>query len=185
MPEPEPTETELRERKGALLQLFDRMLPIVDGIADSFRFATLLGIALVAWVFSWMFYFADFKLVTSLVTLAVIVLPVLVLLRFWLGLEGLKKLPQTVEELVADTRGEIEERIAGIRNSGKKPGLVSSAGQLWELRSLAGEARRLLGSYVNIGTLLNPVSLVLGFLSLLFIPVLALAGLGLAVLALL
>ena len=64
-------------------------------------------------------------------------------------------------------------------------GLFSSAGRIWELRSLADEAGALLGSYVNIGSLVNPVSLVLGFLSLLFIPGLALTGLVLAVLVLL
>ena len=182
--QPEPTETEIRERKGALLGLFDRMLPIVDGIADSFRFATLFGLALVIWVFAWMVYFGGFELTTALLIVAVILVPILVLLRFWLGLEDLKKLPQTVEGLVSDARDEVRERVAGIRASEQKLGLMSSAGKLWELRSLADEAGQLLGSYVNIGSLVNPISLVLGFLSLLFIPGLALVGLGLAVLAL-
>lgn len=185
MAESKPTEIEVRNRKGALLSLFDRMLPIVDGIADSFRFATLLGLALVIWIFSWMCNFGGFKLTTALLTVAVIILPILVLLRFWLGLEDLKKLPQTVEDLVDDARDEVKERVAGIRSSEKKLGLIGSAGKIWELRSLADEAGQLLGSYVNIGSLVNPISLLLGFLSLLFIPGLALAGLGLAVLALL
>jgi ABC-type multidrug transport system fused ATPase/permease subunit len=184
MAETVPTETEIVERKGALLGLFDRMLPIVDGIADSFRFATLLGLALVIWVCVWMLYFGGFELTTALLVAVIIILPILVLLRFWLGLEDLKKLPQTVESLVSDARGEVRERVAGIRASEQKLGLISSAGKLWQLRSLADEARQLLGSYVNIGSLVNPVSLVLGFLSLLFIPGLALAGLALAVLAL-
>ena len=185
IPESKPTETEVRERKGALLNLFERMLPVVDGIADSFRLATLVGLVLVIWIFVWMIYFGGFRLTTALITLAVIILPILVLLRFWLGLEDVKKLPETVENLVSDARGEVEERVAGIRSSGKKLGLFSSAGRLWELRSLVNEAGALLGSYVNIGSLVNPVSLVLGFLSLLFIPGLAVTGLVLLVLVLL
>jgi hypothetical protein len=185
MPEARPTETEIRERKGALLKLFDRMLPIVDGIADSFRFATLVGLALVIWIVVWVYYFGGFGLTTALITLAVIILPILVLLRFWLGLEDLKKLPQTVENVVSDARDEIEERVAGIRSSEKKLGLFSSAGKIWELRSLVDEAGALLGSYVNIGSLVNPISLLLGFLSLLCIPGLALVASVLAVLALL
>ena len=185
MPEPKPTATEIRERKGALLKLFDRMLPIVDGIAASFRFATLLGLVLVIWVFIWMVYFGGFELSIALLAVAVILLPILVLLRFWLGLEDLKKLPQTVADLVSDARDEVTERVAGIRSTEKKLGLIGSAGKIWELRSLVGEAGELLGSYVNIGSMVNPVALILGFLSLLFIPGLALAGLGLAVLTLL
>lgn len=185
MPESKPTEAEIRERKGALLKLFDRMLPIVDGIADSFRFATLLGLVLVIWIFAWMFYFGGFDLATALLAVAVLILPILVLLRFWLGLEDLKKLPQTVAALVSDASNEVKERVASIRSSEKRLGLIGSARKIWELRSLVGEAGQLLGSYVNIGSMVNPISLILGFLSLLFIPGLALVGLGLAVLSLL
>jgi hypothetical protein len=184
MADPQPTTEELRERKGALLNLFERLLPVVDGIADSFRFATLLGLVLLVWVVIWMFHFGGFEVGTVLIAGAVMVLPVLVLSYFWWGLEGLKKLPETVAELVSDTRDEVREQVLSIRSAEKKVGLLGSAGRLWELRSIAGEARELLGSYVQISTLVNPVSLILGFLSLMFIGVLALTGVALAIAAL-
>ena len=184
MPDQHPTPGEIKSRKNALLGLFDRMLPVLDGIADSFRFATLLGLVLVVWVFVWMFRFSGFGLVAALLTTALISLPILVLLRFWLGLDSLKSLPQTVEELAEDARDEVRTHVAGIRGAEQKLGLLGSAGKLWELRSLIWEAQGLLGTYVNIGTLLNPVSLVLGFLSLLFIPGLALVAGVLVVLTL-
>jgi hypothetical protein len=176
VPDQQPTQREIKSRKNALLGLFDRMLPVLDGIADSFRFATLLGLVLVVWVFVWMFQFSGFGVVAALLTTVLISLPILVLLRFWLGLDSLKNLPQTVEELAEDARDEVKNRVEGIRSAEQKMGLLGSAGKLWELRSLVAEAQGLLGTYVNIGTLLNPVSLVLGFLSLLYIPGLALVG---------
>jgi hypothetical protein len=179
----QPTSSELAENKGALLGLFDRMLPVVDGIADGFRFATLLGLALVAWVFVWMFHLNGYQLTTALLAAAVLSLPIPMLLRFWWGLEGLKKLPTVVANAVGDVRNEVRERVQAIRAPGKrKLGLLSSARRLWELRDLVGEARRLLGSYVRVGTLFNPLSLLLGFLSLLCVP--GLLALGIALLAL-
>ena len=37
---------------------------------------------------------------------------------------------------------------------------------MWSIGSMAGEARELLGSYISIGTLANPFTLILGALSL-------------------
>ena len=179
-----PTAEDLRERKGAVMSLFERLLPIVDGIADSFRFATLLGLGLVVWVFVWMLKFGDFSTGTSLFSCALISLPVLVLSRFWWGLEGLKKLPEVVASMISGSGADVREQVQGIRAAEKKSGLIGSASRLWELRSMAGEARELLGSYVRVGSLVNPVSLTLGFISLLFVCGLGLAGIVLAVIAL-
>jgi len=48
---------------------------------------------------------------------------------------------------------------------------------------LASEARELVGSYISIGTLVNPLSLILGFLSLLFVFLLIVVGVVLLILA--
>lgn len=184
MAQAELTKEEIQGRKGALLRLFDRLLPIVDTIADSVRLAALVGLVMVAWIFFWMNRFGNFSVSTALLVCGLTSLPVLVLLWYWWGLEGLKKLPENVAQMAGNASAELRSHIQGIR-AGEKRKLVShvSLGKLWELRSLADEARELLGSYVRLGSLANPLLLVLLFLSLLSLVPLGLASLGLAVLA--
>ena len=181
----ELTKEEIQGRKGALLRLFDRLLPIVDAIADSVRLAAVVGLVMVAWIFFWMNRFGGFSGTTALLVCGAICLPVLVLLWYWWGLVGLKKLPEDVAEMAGNAGTELRSHIQGIR-AGETRKLVShvSLGKLWELRSLADEARELLGSYVRVGSLANPPMLVLLFLSLLSLVPLGLASLGLGVLAL-
>lgn len=184
MAQTEPTKEEIQGRKGALLRLFDRLLPIVDAIADSVRLAALAGLVMVVWIFVWMNRFGDFSAMTALLVCGAISLPVLVLLWYWWGLEGLKKLPENVAQMAGNAGAELRSHIQGVR-AGEKRKLVShvSLGKLWELRSLAEEARELLGSYVRMGSLANPLLLILLFLSLLSLVPLGLASLGLGILA--
>jgi len=182
MAQAEPTQEEIEVRKGALLRLFDRLLPIVDAIADSVRLAGVLGLLMVVWIFVWMTRVSDFSTQTSMLVSLAICLPVVVLLWYWWGLEGLKKLPETVAQIAGNASSEVRSHIQGIR-AGETRKLVShvSLGKLWELRSLADEARELLGSYARVGFLANPLLLVLLFLSLLSLVPLGLVSLALAV----
>lgn len=168
-----------------LLDVFDRMLPVVDGMADSIRNTTLLGVLLVTWVFVWLFFLRDFSLTTALLVTGVAVLPLLILARFWWALEELKGLPDIVEEMVDDAKDEFHETVQGIRAGDKqKMGLIGSMKNLWSVGSLAREAKELAGSYISIGTLLNPFMLILGVLSLLFVLLLIVVGVVLAIMAL-
>jgi hypothetical protein len=178
----EPTAEDIRVRKGALMRLFDRLLPVVDAIADSVRFAALLGLVMVVWIFVWMTRLHELSLATGLAVTAVASMPVLVLLWYWWGLEGVKKLPETVAQMAGSAGAEVRSHIQGIR-AGETRKLLSnvSLGNLWELRSLAGEARELLGSYARFGALASPILLVLLFLSLLLLIPLGLVSLALAV----
>lgn len=182
MAQAEPTPEEIQVRKGALMRLFDRLLPIVDAIADSVRLAAVLGLLMLVWIFVWMTRVSDFSTQTSILVGLAICLPVVLLLWYWWGLEGLKKLPETVAEIAGNAKSEVRSHIQGIR-SGETRKLVShvSMGKLWELRSLADEARDLLGSYARVGFLVNPLLLVLLFLSLLFLVPLGLVSVALAV----
>ena len=177
-----PTQEDIQVRKGALLRLFDRLLPIVDAIADSVRLAALVGITMVVWLFVWMTRLSEFSLTTGLLVAGVASLPVLVLLWYWWGLEELKKLPENVAQMAGNASSEVRNHIQGIR-AGETHKLVShvSLGKLWELRSLADEARDLLGSYAHAGSLANPLLLVLLFLSLLFLVPLGLVSIALVV----
>lgn len=179
-----PGATEIQDKKVQLLDMFNRMLPLVDGMADSIRFAALLGFGLVAWIFVWLFFLKDFSLTTALVVAGVTVLPILLLLRFWWALEELKCLPDIVGEMMTDAKEEVQQTVQEIRaGQVQKLSLLGSVKNLWKVGSFAGEARELLGSYISIGTLVNPFSLILGVLSLLFVLLLIVVGIILAVLA--
>lgn len=185
MAQSEPTPEDIQVRKGALMRLFDRMLPVVDAIADSVRLAAFLGVLMVVWIFVWMTRLNDLSLTVALVLAAIAFLPVLVLLWYWWGLEGVKKLPDTVAQMAGSAGAEVRSHIQGIR-AGEERKLLShvSLGKLWELRSLADEARELLGSYARVGSLASPFLLVLLFLSLMLLVPLGLVSLALAAQAL-
>ncbi|MBU0654005.1 MAG: hypothetical protein KJ914_02615 [Gammaproteobacteria bacterium] len=166
------------------LEIFQKLLPLVDSVADKLRFALMLGIGLVGWIFVWLFFLKGFSLNTALIVAGVALLPLLVILRFWWALEELKGLPEIVGGMVGDAKQEFQTTVQGIRAGDRqKVGLLGSVGKLWTLGSLAGEARELLGSYISIGTLANPFSLILGVLALLFVLLLVLVGVVLLFLA--
>ena len=181
---PTPSQDEIKAKKNELLEMFERMLPVVDGMADSIRFAALLGVGLIVWLFVWLFFLKAFSLTTALIVAGITFLPILLLLRFWWALEELKSLPEIIAEMVDDAKEEVTETVNNIRSGGKqKFGLFSSVKSLWQVGSFAGEARELLGAYVSIGTLLNPFSLILGVLSLLFVLLLIFVGIVLVFLS--
>lgn len=161
-----------------LLTLFEKLLPLVDSVADKLRFVLLLGVGLLVWIFVWMFFLQGFSLTTALVITGVSLLPLLVILRFWWALEELKDLPDIIEDMLEDAQDGFHDTVQSIRSGEKQAvGLLSSVKKLWSVGALAGEARELLGAYISIGTLANPFALVLGILSLLFILLLLLTSL--------
>ena len=175
---------EALDKQQRLLAIFDRLLPLVDSVADKVRFAVLLGVGLDVWIFIWLFALKGFSLSSALMVAGVVLLPLLILLRFWWALEELKDLPTIAKRMMGDAKGEIQETVQGIR-AGKvqKLGFLSSAKSLWSIGSMASEARELVGSYISIGTLVNPLSLILGVVSLFFVLLLVLIGLVLLILA--
>lgn len=176
--------TQPTDVKARLLEIFARLLPLVDSVSDKVRFAALLGAGLDAWIFIWLYFLKQVSLTSSLIVTGMVLLPILILLRFWWALEELKDLPTIAGRMVDDAKGEIRETVQGIKEGNTpKLGFISSAKSLWSIGSMAAEARELVGSYISIGTLVNPFSLVLGVLSLLFVLLLVLVGVVLLVLA--
>ena len=168
-----------------LLEIFNNLLPLVDSVADKLRFALILGVGLIAWIFGWLFFIKQFSLSTALIIAGLALLPIIIIARFWWSLEQLKDLPHIAQNMMSDASQEIGETVKGIREGKvQKLSFLGSAKGLWSIGSLAGEAKELLGSYISIGVLLNPLSLILGFLSLLFMLPLMLVSvvlLGLAI----
>lgn len=178
-----PTETQSNVQQR-LLDIFTRLLPMVDSVADKLRLALIVGVVLVVWIFIWLFFLKDYSISTALLVAGVALLPLLVIVRFWWALEELKDLPHIADRMLDDAKGNFTATVQGIRvGNNQKLGFIKSASSLWNIGSLATEARSLLGSYISIGTLVNPLSLILGVLSLLFVLVLIVVGLVLLVLA--
>lgn len=174
------------DKKQRLLDIFQRLLPMVDSVADKLRFALVLGLALDGWIFVWLYFLKQFSLTSSLIVAGVVLLPLLIILRFWWALEELKDLPNIAGRMMGDAKNEIRETAQGIRaGSVQKLSFLGSAKSLLSIGSMASEARELMGSYISLGTLVNPLSLILGVLSLLFVLLLILVGIVLVVLAVL
>lgn len=172
--------------KHKLSDIFTKLLPLVDSVADKLRFALILGGALVAWIFIWMYFLKHIDLSASLLVTGLAILPLLVLARFWWALEEIKDLPQIADQMVGDAKGHFTQTIKGIQTGDvTKVSMLGSVRKLRNIGSLAIEARGLLGSYLSIGTLANPLSLMMGILSLLFVILLVMVSIVLLVLALL
>lgn len=165
------------DKKQRLLEIFQSLLPMVDSVADKLRFALVLGLLLDGWIFVWLYFLKQFSLTSSLIVAGVVLLPLLIILRFWWALEELKDLPNIAGRMMGDAKEEIKATAQGIRaGSVQKLSFLGSAKSLLSIGSMAGEARELMGSYISIGTLVNPLSLILGVLSLLFVLLLVLVG---------
>lgn len=177
---PQPPPNSEIENKERLLNIFERLIPLIDGISDSIRFAVLLGLGLALWIFSWMFLLNDYSLTTAAIITALSAIPALILSRFWWALEELKELPDMVSDMMGDAKEEMQETIQGLHNGNiKKAGFIGSAKSLFSIRSLLSEADDLLGSYISMGALINPLWLILGVFSLIAVIVLTLVSITL------
>jgi hypothetical protein len=173
------------ENKQRLLQLFERLLPLVDGLADKLRLVLIIGILLLIWVGVWLGVIKHFSLLITLTVVGLATVPLLILLRFWWSLEELKDLPNIAGQMMGDAKNEIKASVQGIR-AGKvtKLSFLGATKGLWSVGSMLRETKELVGSYLGIATLINPVMLVLGVFSLGFVFILGLFSVILVLLAL-
>lgn len=167
------TDTQAADKKQRLLALFGRLLPLVDSVADKLRFVLIVGLLLLVWVGVWLFVIKQFSLTVTLVVVGLVLLPLLILVRFWWALEELKNLPAIAGQMMGDAKNEIRESVQGIR-AGNVPKLsfLSATKGLWSLGSVLREGQELIGSYISLSTLINPFMLVLGVASLCFVALL-------------
>ena len=172
------------ENKQRLLELFGRLLPLVDGVADKLRFVLIVGLMLIGWVGLWLFVIKHFSATITLLIVGLALLPLLVLFRFWWAFEELKDLPDIAGQMMGDAKDEIRESIKGIRAGNiSKSSFLSVSKGLWSVSSMLKETRELLGSYISISTLVNPFMLVLGVISLCFFLFLVVVSIVLVILA--
>jgi hypothetical protein len=154
--------------------LLEKLMPLVGSASRKLRLLMLIGIAVIIWLFVFMFVLQQWSLGWALGISAVLALPVLWLSRFYFALQDLSDLP----EIIDDIKDDLTQNLQSLRNTKKATAVnaVSGAKDLWEIRSLLSSGRELLGDYVSIALLINPFALFLGVLSILALFALALLG---------
>jgi hypothetical protein len=179
---PEKSITTLEpEKKRRLLSILESLLPLVDSLADKLRFLWILGLLVTGWLVVWCYNLKHYSLgLTAFVGIAAF-LPTLILVSFWWALEELKSLPEIAGQLVGDAKSQLQGSVQYIR-AGKAPklGFFSAAKRLWSIGWMASEALELVGSSINVATLVNPVMLILGVISILVVFLLFFVGVMLA-----
>ena len=156
-----------------LKEAFQKILPLVDDLADGLRFVLLISVALSLWIFIYCFQLHQVSLITSLVISGLTLIPSLILSRIWYALENLKDIPTVAEEIIDDVTDEAAQSWH-LAKSGKKGALnfFGQAKKLFEIRTLLNSADDIIGQYFSIGPLVNPFYLLLSafsFLGLFFL----------------
>ncbi len=160
-----------------LQQSFQRLLPLVDDLADALGVLLLISLLVAVWVFYYLFQLHHFSLLVSLSISALSILPILILLRFWFALESLKDIPKIAEEIIDDVTDDVAQSWHAVK-SGKKGALnfFGQAKKLFEIRSILNSADDIIGQYFSIAPLVNPFYLFLGVLSFIGLFFLFVAG---------
>jgi len=160
-----------------LFAQFDRLVPMIDNVADGLRTINLIGLGSLVGIFIWLFWVQGFSLKTTLITTLLLALPLLLLFRFWRVLESLKHLPDIASEAIEDVTDEVKQTWREVRSDKKQAlNFIGQAKNLWQMRSLLGELDDWVAHYINFSLLLNPLALVLGVLSILFIMLITLVA---------
>ncbi len=170
-----------QEKKQRLLFIFERLLPLVDTLADKLRLVLFLGVLSAIWLVVWFYFLKHFSIGISAAAGIAAILPSLILARFWWALEELKNLPNITNQMMGDAKAEFQDSLLNLQ-SGKLPklGFFSAGKSLWSIGAMAAEAKELLGSYIGIATLVNPIMLVLGAISFTCVFLLFFVGIVLA-----
>ena len=149
-----------------LKSAFQKILPLVDDLADGLGILLLISTAISIWVFIYCFQLHHFSLIVSLTISGLTLLPILVLSRIWVALESLKDIPAVANELIEDVSEDAAQSWHAV-TSGKKGALnfFGQARKLFEIRTLLNSADDIVGQYCSIGPLVNPFYLFISALS--------------------
>ena len=156
---------------------FQRLLPLVDDLADGLGILLLISLAVTIWIFFYLFRLQHFSLLMSLGICSLTLIPILILSRFWFALENLKDIPKIAEEMIDDVTEDAAQSWHAVK-SGKKGALnfFGQAKKLFEIRSIINSADDIIGQYFSIAPLVNPIYLFFGILSLFGLFILFLSG---------
>ena len=164
-----------------LEKLLAKLMPLVGSATKKLRFLIFMGIAVILWLFIFMFVLQKMTLGWALGISVVLALPVLWLSRFYFALQDLNDLPEMINEIKTDLTSSLQALTSTKKVTAVNA--VSGAKDLWEIRSLLSNGREMLGDYVSIAVLANPLSLFLGVLSVISLFALVLLGIVLGIFA--
>ncbi len=151
-----------------LKEAFQKILLLVDDLADGLRLVLLISVVLSLWIFIYCFQLHQVSLITSLMISGLTLLPSLILSRTWYALENLKDIPKVAEEIIDDVTDEVAQSWHHVKSS--KKGALNFFGQakkLFQIRTLLNSADDIIGQYFSVGPLVNPFYLFLSALSFL------------------
>lgn len=169
------------DKKQRLLGVFERLLPLIDALADKLRLVICLGVLVSVWLAVWMFFLKQFSLGTSLAIAATSLLPTLILSKFWWSLDELKDLPKIADRMADDAKAEFKASLQTIRlENVPKLSFIGAGKKLWSIGGMVGEVREIVGSYLSLSTLLNPFMLILGTIAFVSVFLLFFVGIVLA-----
>ena len=94
------TNVSATENKQRLEELFKHLLPLVDGVADKLRFVLIVSALLIGWIGVWLYVIKHFSMTVTLSVVALALLPLLILFRFWWAFEELKDLPDIADQMM-------------------------------------------------------------------------------------
>ncbi len=158
--------TEETSTNSKLIDAFQKILPLVDDLADGLGVLLLISTAFCLWIFLYCFQLQYFSLIVCLTISGLALVPILILSRIWFALENLKDIPKVAEDLIDDVSDDAAQSWHAIK-SGKKGALNfwGQAKKMFEIRSILNSADDIIGQYFSIGPLVNPFYLFLSALS--------------------
>ncbi len=164
-----------------LLDLLDKLIPLVDGLADKLRILLWLLTGILLWFGIYLFQILSWGITATVIVAIIVGIPLLILLRIYWSLRSVQDIPNTLDDVTEDMQlawKDAKSRKRGAMN------VFTQAKNLYQVRGLLGNAGDIMGQYVSVGALINPFSLLLGVLSLLatlFLGLIALITLMMAV----
>ncbi len=154
-------------RQQRLVEIFQRLLPIVNSLARKLLLTIVLGILIAVWLMVWCLYFKHYSITVAIIAGFTALLPTAIVARFWWAVEELKELPQITSQMIGDAKGELSASLNNLRNGTPlKTGFFSVGKNLWSVGSMVSELRELAGTYFTFSTLINPFMLILGAVSI-------------------
>lgn len=156
-----------------LFALLEKLIPLVDDLADKWRVLLSLLMGLIGWFGFYLLQLNDWRWQTTMAVLVLVAIPPLILGRLYWSLRDIQQLPDLLDEVEDD----LKSTWHGV-STGKRGALnvFKQAKNLYEVRGLLGNADDVIGQYISFGVLVNPLFLILAALAPLFTLLLFFAG---------
>lgn len=156
-----------------LIELMEKLIPIVDDLADKLRILLVMLLGLIIWFGFYLMQLNDWGWKSTSLILIMVLIPLLILGRVYWSLRDIQTLPDILDDVEDDLKSTWHGVTSGKQNAFN---VIKQAKNLYEVRGLLGSADDLIGNYISFGVLVNPLFLILAALALISTFVLFLVG---------